>query len=1062
MVPAAGGPAGRAGGNAMDPLADLRQRLRAVHRSAGEPSSRWIADQIGTDLTSHTTVNAILRCERRPRWHQLDRWVRVLGGDVDEIRRSWIQAGDLADRAADAPPAAMGRGTGRAGSTRPAATRWVRVPPRSRLPVPKDHPSLFGRRAEEQAISLALRDIGTRGQCLVLTGPSGIGKTRLLRRAADLARGLGFAVASAASTELDRVAPLGSLLSALRTVEPDRIDLAPMPGEEGDRFWVIERLLSTLEDYAVDGPLVIALDDTQWMDEFSALALRNLVPALAASPVLWLLARRSVATWTPGWDEVDRLIGNCARELRLERLTPSAVRQLCAHVLEATPDDDVLALCGRARGNPFLIEELLRAMRSSGQIAIDAGAASLIDAELPASFVSAVDQRLRGLSPGARSLVVCGSVFGRPFTIQAAAEVGGHIPATLIDGATEAITADILVESDGRLSFGHDLLRQAVYDHLPGPVRGVMHRTAAGIVRADNGSAVEIAEHYARSAATGDQEAVQAMRTAAAEVARNAPGTAAEYLIHALALLGPDDGEVRSTLVAETVGLLAVAGDLMRARRLGDLMQFSAAGPAAQGRMLLELTEALKHAGQNQAAATYARMALTEPRLPEPIQARLHAILARAVLWEEDLTGADDAGAAAERIGAAAGEPSARVIGSSARSAVARIEGRLSDALSHAEHAVDVADRAGGEALRRHPRIWLGSALCAVDRFDDAIAEFLTGRHEAELFGTQWSKPICGFHHASALVALGQLDAATAEAEAGQGDAAELIATQMSMPLLGLLARVAVLRDQLPLARRYLRRMRSMIDDGVTAAAEDLAWSMALFYEARSQPRQAVDALAHIYDRLPNRLLLFTADGGSASGLVRIALAAGDPARAQASAEAAELLARQNPQVAWLAGPAAHARGLVDGDLDVLWAAVDAYQTSRRLLDRAQAMEDCAMAELATGRGKRAIELLDEAVRTYRDCGAHRLRKRVQQTLTGLGVHRRDKPPPVPLPLSRLSVSELGVARLVAEGLTNRQVAEQRAVSPHTVDSQLRNIFQKLAINNRLELARTMVHHEGF
>ena len=256
---------------------------------------------------------------------------------------------------------------------------------------------LFGREPEQRALTEALtRTRAGTGGCVVLTGPPGIGKSRLLRFAADRGGELGLAVAAGAATELDRVSPLATLVGALQTAQPDAIDLTGMKGQEETSYWFIDRLGEALEAYAAKRPLLIIVDDVQWADELSALALRVLVPMSASSPVRWLLARRSVPARSATQDVLDSLVRDGAAELKLPPLAAPAVEQLCSHVLGATADNTVLALASRAFGNPFLLEQWLLAMSSARQIRTDGGTATVTGGDLPASFITAVDQRLRG------------------------------------------------------------------------------------------------------------------------------------------------------------------------------------------------------------------------------------------------------------------------------------------------------------------------------------------------------------------------------------------------------------------------------------------------------------------------------------------------------------------------------------------------------------------------------------------------------------------------------------------------------------------------------------------
>jgi DNA-binding CsgD family transcriptional regulator len=924
----------------------------------------------------------------------------------------------------------------------------------------EEAPVLVGRDAELSVLRSALEATAQgSGGCEVLAGQPGIGKSRLIEEARLIAADLGITVAAGGAIELDRVAPARTLTSALRTLggEVSALGRSPVDGPGEPALPYIDDLAEALDRYARSRPLLVAIDDMQWADELSALALRILVPTLAASPVRWLLAHRPVPARTAGQETVGWLVTEGARELPLGRLGEDAVKQLCSHLLGATADATVLALTGRARGNPFLIEQLLKAMLMSNQILISDDLATVTGSELPSSFLSAVDRRLRGLPEPARRLLETGSVFGRAFSVHEAAQLAGVAPPVMAAAAAEALGSGLLVEHEHRLDFAHDLLRQAVYDHTPKPVRAAMHREAAAALRSRGGLAVEVAEHLIRGGDAGDREAVDILRVAARDVAGRAPGAAADLIVRAVSMLDEQD-PARSELSAEAVGLLASAGRLVEAQQAGEVaLRGDLAGPV-EAKALCGLAEALKHAGHNASAAQYARRGLARPGVPDEIRARLHAVAAHALLWERDMAGADRAGAEADRLGVASGNFAASVFGCAARSVVAMASGRLDDSLAHAERGVAMADGAGGEALHQHPRIWLGNALAAVDRIDEARTAYADGRFEAQRLGTAWSMPLWHCFEAEALVALGDLDSAVAEAEAGLLIAGQLTARQMSMPLLSLLVTTAVLRDDMAGAHRRWRQLRDLTDAGVTTAEEDLAWAAAVVHDADDDPGQALRDLTYIYDGMPERLLILAHGPGCGPILVRIALAAGDRDRAGVAAAAMRLLADQNPTVASLAGTAAHAEGVVTGELAAYRTAVAQLERAPRRLDLASAMEDCGVAEGRDGDRVHGIELLQRALAEYQACGALRGAKRTERHLEALGV-RLSRRPQVDnaRPLTLLTATQLRVAYKVAEGCSNREVAEALNMSRHTVDTHLRGAFQRLGVNSRVELTRLIV-----
>jgi DNA-binding CsgD family transcriptional regulator len=220
--------------------------------------------------------------------------------------------------------------------------------------------------------------------------------------------------------------------------------------------------------------------------------------------------------------------------------------------------------------------------------------------------------------------------------------------------------------------------------------------------------------------------------------------------------------------------------------------------------------------------------------------------------------------------------------------------------------------------------------------------------------------------------------------------------------------------------------------------------------EATGGPGRDPDVLESVYEDLGAALLVEVPLG--AVWMVRTALAAGDLRRASRAAAAANRLASDNPGVASAAAAAAHARGLLDRDAA---AVVQASAEYRHPLAKASAAEDAGVVFARAGDGDGAVAQLDQAMQIYSRAGADRDVNRVRARLRDLGVRRRDRSQVSRRPScgwASLTETEQKVAHLVAQWLTNREVADRLFLSPHTVDSHLRQIFRKLDIRSRREL----------
>ncbi|MGN9908983.1 ATP-binding protein [Phytohabitans sp. LJ34] len=941
--------------------------------------------------------------------------------------------------------------------------RWRVGWPAWTRPQHKSSP-LVGRESLLFELHRALRETARgAGGCVVLEGAAGIGKSRLLEAAAEAAGAAGVTVAAARAIELHFAAPLTTMRSLLQSVAPSGLDISGIDEADQNPQWWIDRIGERIEHYVRSRSLLVVLDDAHWADELTALALRILVPELSSSPVLWLLSRRPAPTRGYAQEAIDWLISEGATRHELRPLEDDAVFELCTTLLGATPDASVLATAHRSGGNPFLLEQLLTTLCSAGQVRVTGGTATLVGDELTDDFLTAVDQRLRDLSEPARRLLDAGAVLGRPFSVHEVAGLLEQSAIELLPTVQEAVSAAILVDDGAELAFRHDLIREARYNRLPGPVRRALHREAASVVQQEGRSPVEVVEHLVRAGGHNDALAVSVLRQAMTQIAPTAPNTAADLILRTLDLISEHD-PARPRLIADAVRLLALAGRVVEATRLGEGALHAGLEPDDELELLLGLAEAANVMGHSAEVVQYTSRAIARVAETDPIRAELLAIQAFALLDDMNDAAADEAGAAAAALGASTGEYAALVCGISARSVGARMRGDLEAAVSLGSDAVRITDRVGGESRRRHPRLWLAAALTAVDQFEEADAALVADQREADRLGTTWAQPRWYHHRTTLRIAAGRLDDAVTEAETGIRVTEQLCAPAKSLPLLTILAQLAIQRDDIAAATEYLRRARQIVADGHTAGADDVAWTDAQLREAVGEPpAEALRSIAPLASDARLRTALLTRDPTAGPRVARMAIAGGDLELAEAMSTTARQIADRNSGVPSLAGTAAHTEGLLHRDIDSLRAAVDAFRTGPRPLATAAGLEDLAMLEGGAGHRSTAVELMKQALRLYADCGAKRDAARAQRGMRALGVRFRMRPGSVGRNSGweSLTESELRVVRLVAEGLTNREVAEHLFLSPHTVDSHLRHSFAKLGVKSRVELARRVLIRDG-
>ena len=600
--------------------------------------------------------------------------------------------------------------------------------------VPPGEGVLRGREAAWEQVERLLADAaGGRGGLLVIEGAAGIGKTRLLTEARSQAADRGFAIAAGVADELSRLLPLGPFLSALG--EPMAVLSGGHERERTDsRLWLIERLRGRLEEFAAAGPVLVTLDDLQWADPVTVLALRLLPGELMSYGLAWLLARRPGAG-DPAVSRLGKTLQRAgAARLELAPIDASAVAALVSDLVGATPDPGLLQLLSRADGNPFLVVELVTALKGERALAIEDGIARLDSTRLPRRFQQIVRQVLDGLSTPARHLLDVAAVLGSTFTPDELADVLEEPITRLLPVLREMADAGALIYRGESLAFKHHLAWEAAIETVPAPVRVALHRKIGNVLRARGDSPVRVAEHLMRGARPGDLRAVDTLSEAAAEIRSADPQAAAELAVRALELGARADPRRAERVIMAVECLtsarrLPEATDLARSTLVSDLLPVQ----AAQLRTALAL--ALMVAGRAREAVSEAESVLALAELPEQARELAEALHLAALVTVDQ---AADVRSPLERLCAAAderGDPMTFVFAATLLAWTGWYEARACDAIDAARRAVAQLPGAALLARQAHPRFWLANMLIHLRELDEAEEVLRAAEQEAELIG---------------------------------------------------------------------------------------------------------------------------------------------------------------------------------------------------------------------------------------------------------------------------------------------------------------------------------------
>ncbi|MEO3869525.1 AAA family ATPase [Nonomuraea sp. B12E4] len=900
--------------------------------------------------------------------------------------------------------------------------------------------TLFGREREVAQLAELVDRVHQRGDALVVRGAPGIGKSALLAVATERAEARGLLVSTASGVQSETHLPFAGLHQLLRPMLGAAGQLPTRQREallgafgmtdvgDPEPFLVALAVLNLLGDAATRRPLLIVVDDVQWLDGPTTEVLGFVARRVRSDPIVLLMALRD--------GHPTSLDASDVPELRLTGLEPAAAEALLDAQATGLSVGMRWRVLSEAAGNPLALVEL--------PLALDAGTITDETAVLPltARLEQAFAVRLAELPPHTRALLLVAAA-DDGHDLASACAGGGVVTGTELtaEALAPAVAAGLVELHEQALRFRHPLVRSAIYHkagptdrlaahaalalvHARDPDRRAWHRAAA-LAHRDESVAAELEGVAARARQRGAiPVAVTALRRAA-EVSEE-PAAGARRLLAAAELafeLGRGDEAAELIAMAKPSYL----GELPRARGvwlsevLGEGRNEGRNEGPARIRRLVMTAEAAEAAGDRELALNFVRAAAIRCWWSDPGWEQRSRVIALA---QRLAAGDDDPELLVTLATAGAVEHGAEVIERLTKMRDTRLDGGVTRLLGIAASTVGAFDLVG-------------------DFMEISIADLRTqgrlGLLTRALSTQVWRQIFCGDWAGALLVA--------EEAERLARETAQPRRLATALGMLGLLAGLRGEEERgLVLAAEGERVLGTVAISSVAALLQHARGMIAL--------------CAGRYDDAFGHLWRLFEPGDVAhhliwrqwviSELAEAAVAAGRPEPARRAVADLEQVAARTPSPLLHVG-LRHTRALLadDADAEALYQDALGADLSRWPTARARLL-------LAYGmwlRRRRRIQEARVPLRASRDAfdvlGLLAWGEKARQELRAAGEASDLRVAPA---AELLTSQELHIARLAAAGLSNREIGQQLYLSHRTVSTHLYRAFPKLGITSRAQL----------
>lgn len=926
---------------------------------------------------------------------------------------------------------------------------------------------LLGRSTERAAGSRFL-DAAERGPaCLTIHGEPGIGKTALWRAVVEDATALGFRVLVSRPSELEADLAHASLTDLLSPV-PDEVrrDL-PAPQRRALEVALLTAdpeagaaepralgmaVLTLIRTLARTAPVILAIDDAQWVDTASARAVSFAARRLVDERIGVLMTSRSASIASLGSDVERAIADGQVERLALGPLSLGALHQLVeTRFAISLPRPSLVHLERASRGIPLAALELVDALRQSG---LELTPEAIVP--VPVEIGLVVADRLARLPAATRPVVAAVAALGRPsLDVLQAVVATRDVQADL----APALTEGILEREGDRVRFAHPLYRSAVYEAESRDRREKLHRRIAGLLS----DPAEAALHLALSATAPEAEVAATVADhGAASHRRGALDSAAVLYQHALRLTPTDAAEARADRMLALARILWDLGDIERSRSLTtEVLNGGARGSARALALVLEGMHVLWSEGPAAATLVYLEALALVPQDPL-LAATIHLRIAYAA--DEDVPLAVAHAAAATDL--LTGLPDVADVQACALLMAAELDlmrGRPYDAVGAERGRAMLADAPqpgdprmpfDARAIARE-RSWVLRE--ATDDLAGARAELEEIQRDDADRGLDRGAPIALTDLTELSCHLGDLSRARGFAER----AVEIASRTGRLPYAEAAARFATalvaehVGDLVQAARSADDAHRLASGLGSTPLLDRVTVLLARIELAEDRPAAAAEMLTLLDARLDRAGLRQPGAYRFRGDLVEALVAGGR--LDEAAGHAARLTAAVgDAPTPWGTAVSVRSRALVAaaaGDLEsairYLQEALTHHDQLPMPIERGRTLLHLGRATRRRRQKRTASEAFEAARVAFEAAGAAGWASMARRELDRVGVR--------PDTADELTATEREVARLAATGMTNRQVAEALILSPKSVDGVLTRVYGKLGIHSRAELGARMM-----